>query len=87
MSPEAHREMGVANGGVVYALFAREATEAGEMTVCEGERLVVVVRGRGGEEEEEGEGNGWWEVEGEGGKRGMVPVTYLGSSPRYQVTL
>lgn len=89
LSPEAHREMGVANGGVVYALFPREATEASEMTICEGESLVVVVRGRGGEEEEneKGEGNGWWEVEGERGKRGMVPVTYLGSSPRYQVIL
>ena len=68
--------MGVANGGVVYALFPREATEEGELTIHEGERLV---REGGGEE--------WWEVEGEGGKWGMVPVTFLSSSPRYQVTL
>ena len=70
----------MANGGVVYALFSREATELGELGVCEGERLVLV-RGEAGE--------GWWEVEREGGERegGMVPVTFLGSAPRYQVTI
>ena len=41
--------MGVANGGVVCALFPREATEEGELTIHEGERLV-----------REGGGEGWW---------------------------
>ena len=78
LNPEAHRDMGVANGGVISALFPREATEEEEKSIREGERLVVVTEGRG---------EGWWEVEGGGEKRGMVPATFLGSSPRYQVTL
>ena len=75
IASEAHSDMGVANGGVVYALFSREATETGELGLCEGERLLV--RERSGEE--------WWEVEGEDGERGLVPGTFLGSTPRYQV--
>ena len=69
--------MGVANGGVVYVLFSREAADVDELSVGEGERLVTMWKGD----------KGWWEVQNERGERGLVPMTFLGSTPRYQVTL
>ena len=71
---EAHGELGVVNGGVVYALFPHCGSGPGEVSVCEGESMVVVVRG--------GEGEGWWRVETVSGGEGLVPVTILGSRPR-----
>lgn len=75
--------MGVANGGVVYALFSRNTADTTELNFYEGEQLVVLYRGIRGR----GEGEGWWEVQNGRGEKGLVPCTYLGSSPRYQVTL
>ena len=81
---DAHRELGVAKGGVVYALFSRRATDWAELSLREGERLVVLRRNVG---VRGGGGDGWWEVESEGGERGQVPHTYLGIAPRHKVTL
>lgn len=80
--PEAHRDMGVANGGVVYALFSRNAGDTEELSFYEGEQLFVLSRGRRGRGEVDGEG--WWEVENGREEKGLVPCTYLGSTPRYQ---
>ena len=76
--------LGVANGGVVYALFHRRAADLEELSLREGERLVVVQRGGGGEE---GRGEGWWLAENKRGERGMVPHNFLGISPQHRVTL
>ena len=83
-STEAHREIGVANGGVVYALFSRNAADLAEISLSEGEQLVVLHRGTG---ERGGEGGeGWWEVENVSAERGLAPCTYLGSASRSRVT-
>lgn len=79
---EAHRDVGVANGGVVYALFSHNTADSVELNFNEGEQLLVLCRGKGGAEME-----GWWEVENGSGDKGLAPSTYLGSTPRYQVTV
>ena len=62
--------LGHLNRGVVFALFGRQQQEEGELSLTEGERLVVL--------EDEGGGLKWWKVKNGRGQTGEVPSTYLG---------
>ena len=70
--------LGRGNGGVVFALFSRAAEEEGELSLHEGERLIVV----GGVEESR-----WWTVRNGQGQEGEVPSTFLGPYKQTRDTL
>lgn len=63
--------LGQQNGGVVFALFDRPRQEDGELSLTEGERLVILDSGKGVELQ-------WWKVKNGRGQTGEVPFTYLG---------
>jgi len=65
------KELGVANGGMVFALFSREPEAEGELDLEEGDRLTVLDR-------HHGNATGWWLVRNGHGQEGEVPHTYLG---------
>lgn len=66
--------LGQLNGGVVFALFSREQAEEGELSLAEGERLIVQDRGQGRKKESQK----WWRVKNGQGQTGEVPSTFLG---------
>ena len=89
---EYQKNLGVAYNGVVFALFSytpespyrshgnhyRHHNELPkEMALIKGERLIVTRRGE----------DGWWDVEDAQGVKGVVPSTYLGLYPPYQIVL
>ena len=63
--------LGQLNGGVVFALFSRPSQEEGELSLTEGERLVIMESGK--EEELK-----WWMARNGRGQTGEVPSTFLG---------
>ena len=60
--------LGQLNGGVVFALFSRPCKEQGELSLTEGEKLVVM----------ETRKQKWWKARNGHGQVGKVPSTYLG---------
>lgn len=62
--------LGHLNRGVVFALFDRQQQEEEELSLTEGERLMVLEGGCGELK--------WWKVENGRGQTGEVPSTYLG---------
>ena len=86
------KNLGKANNGTVYALFSctpstshwtttqhhhRQQPQLKEMALIKGEKLIVTQRDEGG----------WWEVEDARGTKGVVPSSYLGLYPPFQVIL
>ncbi len=69
--------LGRANGGVVFALFSRAAAEEGELSLQEGERLLVTAGLEGK----------WWRVRNGRGQEGEVPSTFLGPYKQTRDTL
>ena len=61
--------LGRERGGVVFVLFSREAEESGELSVSEGERLLLLGRM---------DDSKWWLVRNGQGLEGEVPSTFLG---------
>ena len=72
--------VGVANKGLVYALFAHRSENSEELSFEEGDILMVWDRGGGSH------GNQWWLAECNG-LEGLVPCTHLGVAGRYRVPL
>lgn len=66
--------LGQLNGGVVFALFSRPQDEEGELSLSEGEKLVVMDAGV----------DKWWKARNGHGQTGLVPSTYLGLYKRVQ---
>ena len=64
-------DLGVVNGGMVFALFSRQQEDDGELELDEGDRLTVLNRHHGND-------TGWWLVRNGHGQEGEVPHTYLG---------
>ena len=66
--------LGQLNGGVVFALFSRPKEEEEELSLSEGEKLVVMDAGM----------DKWWKARNGRGQIGLVPSTYLGLYKRVQ---
>lgn len=68
---EIENNFGISNGGVVYSVYAYEATRKDELTFECGERLTVVRRGDVTEKE-------WWWARDTRNQFGYIPRNLLG---------
>ena len=75
-----YKSMGVANKGLVFAVFTHHPECSEELGCEEGDILRVLERGGGLR------GKQWWLAEC-GGLEGLVPCMHLGVSDRYRVAL
>ncbi len=89
---EYERKLGVDNDCTVYVLFSytpeywqrsaqrggsHHGVEPNEMSIIKGERLLVTEKRE----------DGWWEVKDMQGATGVVPSSYLGLYPPYEMVL
>jgi len=76
---DSQKSLGVVNSGKVYALFSRQTREPDELSINEGEPLIITDRGNEGEQ--------WWSAQNSKRQTGLVPCAFLGPHPRHSIVL